>query len=176
MIPSFLLLILVPWCVLMPRISGIPGHLYTVRPWVGTGPGPIQVLANASNPVAPLPNKLPAAIHLPLGATIRVVQNTCSPESLKRSSSGNASSTTMGTRDTTPTPTLASRTTRKSLSFRGIDKPSIHTTPTRARGNTVPVARTPERERDGDADSVISFTPSMSSKHLANWFSGLLGR
>jgi hypothetical protein len=38
-----------------------------------------------------------------------------------------------------------------------------------------------EREGDGegeedDADSVMSFTPSMSGKIVASWFSGLLGR
>jgi hypothetical protein len=31
-------------------------------------------------------------------------------------------------------------------------------------------------DRDRDADSVLSFTPSMGGKNLANWFSGLLGR
>jgi hypothetical protein len=169
---SSLCLILLPWRVLMPRTPDIPGHLYTVRPWVETGLGPIQVFANASNPLAPTSTQPPTAKHNPLGATIRVVERTCTPESTKRSSSGNASSTTLVTKDTTPTPTTATHLARKSLSFRSVDK----TTPTRARGNTVPVARTPDPERDRDADSVMSFTPSTSSRHLANWFSGLLGR
>ncbi|KAF1942356.1 hypothetical protein EJ02DRAFT_345838 [Clathrospora elynae] len=98
----------------------------------------------------------------------------------------------------TPTPTSKHRTPKPSLSFRNRDKPSPGTPPARPRGKTVPSGQglhtsrsqtlmeskskpqTPdgmsERDTDRDTDSVLSFTPSMSGKNIATWFSGLLGR
>jgi hypothetical protein len=78
---------------------------------------------------------------------------------------------------------------KSSLSLRSRHKGSPQAPSTRPRGKTVPLEpqsqtwtdakpQTPDntRERDRDTDSVLSFTPSMSGKNLANWFSGLLGR
>jgi hypothetical protein len=111
-------------------------------------------------------------IHCPPSTTIRVIQGTLDPKSKL------SSSETSITRDPSPTPTPPSRTF-KSLSVRSKEKmSSVLTTPTRLRGKTLPAdckPHTPESEKDRDTDSVISFTPSMSSKHVANWFSGLLG-
>jgi hypothetical protein len=60
------------------------------------------------------------------------------------------------------------------------DKNSTPKTPPlmgRARGKTVPLLSTPSpKTPDRDSESVLSFTPSTSSKQFANWFSGLLGR
>lgn len=81
-------------------------------------------------------------------------------------------------------------TPKSSLSLRSRHKASPQSCTARPRGTTLPLeprpsssrsehdAWTPERnrKRDKDTDSVLSFTPSMSGKNLANWLSGLLGR
>lgn len=81
-------------------------------------------------------------------------------------------------------------TPRSSLSLRSRHKASSQTLAIRPRGKTAPLesrlpsavaereAPTSEYDVKGhrDADSVRSFTPSISGKNLANWFSGLLGR
>ncbi|KAF1921832.1 hypothetical protein BDU57DRAFT_535434 [Ampelomyces quisqualis] len=118
-----------------------------------------------TNRVGPVSGQPTTAIYSTMGGTIRVVEPTTeTPEPLS-------------SKETTPTPTLPSRTA-KSLSLRSKEKMSALMTPTRPRGHSVPVPQTPEKDADADTDrdSVASFTPSISSKHLANWFSGLLGR
>ncbi|KAH4119548.1 hypothetical protein HBI40_052730 [Parastagonospora nodorum] len=76
--------------------------------------------------------------------------------------------------DSTPRPISHSEDSTWPLRSRVGDS-SSDSTPTRPRANTYD-PHTPERKRDTDADSVVSFTPSTSSKRLANWVSGLLGR
>jgi hypothetical protein len=179
MIPSLLFLTLFPWLALMPKNLDIPYHRQPALPWIQpqTRVPLIRGYANTSNAIARTLARPPMAIHCPPSATIRVVEGTVDAKVTNPSSSSETSATTPTTRDTTPPSTLASRTV-KSLSFRSKDKMSALTTPTHVRGKTVPAdckPQTPVRERDRDADSVVSFTPSMSSKHLANWFSGLLG-
>jgi hypothetical protein len=181
MIPSPLFLMLFPWFVLMPKNLDIPGYRQPALPWVPpqTCVSLIRGYADSSNAIACALARPPMVFHCPPSATIRVVEGTIDAKTTNLSSSSETSSTTPTTRDSTPPSTLASRTV-KSLSIRSKDKMSALTTPTRLRGKTVPAdckPQTParERERDRDADSVISFTPSISSKHLANWFSGLLG-
>jgi hypothetical protein len=169
----------VPRFVLMHKTLDIPNHRQPALPWaqVQARVPLIRGFASTPNAIARTFARPLMAVHCPPSATIRVVEGTIDPKPPNLSSSSQASSTTTLTKDTTPTPTLARRTV-KSLSFRSKDKMSAHTTPTHLRGKTVPTdckPQTPERERDRDADSVISFTPSMSNKHLANWFSGLLG-
>jgi hypothetical protein len=169
------------WPVLMPDHLGLPKHEYTIRPWVKTGHPAMPILANAANTVAPAITTPSTAVS---GATIRVVDSSLDSASIYSSYGIEApaprDAPTSSDRDT-PTPTLTGRHSRtpKSLSFRGKDR----STPSRSRGMTVPADRkqhTPERQRtkdrESDRDSIASFTPSMSSKHLANWFSGLLGR
>ncbi|KAH7094476.1 actin interacting protein 3-domain-containing protein [Paraphoma chrysanthemicola] len=126
-----------------------------------------------ANAPAGLPSVLasPTAANVTVGTTIRVVESVLASESPISTSANDARNT--------PPPMLTGRLNRTSLSMssRSKDKSSTRTTPTRPRGKTIPADRltnTPERE--GDTDSVLSFTPSVSSKHLANWFSGLLGR
>jgi hypothetical protein len=173
-------------------IIGLTNHEYTIRPWVRNGLSVLPILGNASNIAAPAITTPSTAVF---GATIRVVESSLDSGSIYSSrgfetlrgrkspapSDRDASTPTPtlngvpSDRDA-PTPTLTGRLSRtpKSLSFGGRGK----TTPPRHRGMTVPAdwrPRTPER-RDTDRDSVVSFTPSISSKHLANWFSGLLGR
>jgi hypothetical protein len=50
----------------------------------------------------------------------------------------------------------------------------------RRRGKTEPLLHTPLRDTDADTisdtQSIASFSPSMRGRHLATWFSGLLGR
>ncbi|KAL6703222.1 hypothetical protein ACN47E_010084 [Coniothyrium glycines] len=78
---------------------------------------------------------------------------------------------------------------KSSLSLRSRHKASPPRPVSRQRGKTVPSearsqpsgcldSRTFEgpKTRGEDADSVISFTPSMTGRNLAQWFSGLLGR
>jgi hypothetical protein len=167
MIPLLSLLILF-WFVLMPRGLDAPNYRYTVRPWVKVGLPPMQTSSNASKADGPtLTCSSTEIMHNHCGATIRVVEGTITSV---------ASNGGVLTRRDASNTTVASHTA-KSLSFRNKDK----TTPTRPRGKTVPADHKPltperERERDGDRDSVISFTPSVSSRHLANWFSGLLGK
>jgi len=160
--------------MLMPNATGPPHHEYTIRPWVKTGHPAMPILANASNIVAP-------AITTPATATIRVVDGSLDTGSIYSSQGIEPRDEPVLQDRDTPTPTFTGRHSRahKSLSFRGKDKG----TPSRSRGMTEPAdykPHTPERQRmrdrDSDRDSVVSFTPSMSSKHLANWFSGLLGR
>jgi hypothetical protein len=175
MIPSLLFSMLFPRFVLMPTSLDKPSHQQPAIPWVQAQMHVpfIRGYATTSNAVITRSLAQPLiANHCPPSTTIRVVEGTLDPKP-KPSLSSVASSATTSIRDSTPTP--PSRTF-KSLSFRSKDKmSSVLTTPTRLRGKTVPAPHTPERERDRDADSIISFTPSMSSKHLANWFSGLLG-
>jgi hypothetical protein len=106
----------------------------------------------------------------------------------------------------TPRTSHSYRTPKSSHSVRDRDKPSPGIPPARPRGMTFPRASSgvttsssqktldanphmPENsstdslersgsdsDRDTDTDSVLSFTPSMGTKNLANWFSGLLGR
>ncbi|KAL5120464.1 Bud site selection protein 6 [Pleosporales sp. CAS-2024a] len=133
------------------------------------------------------------ATSIPLvGATIRIVETVTHPASTTTSTSDD-STWPSSLEDTTPTPgstkplrtatslKFPSSSTSSSTSSTSKDKlgPS---TPTRSRGKTVPAdgaPHTPERRKrdsDADTDSIISFTPSMSSKRLANWVSGLLSR
>ena len=49
--------------------------------------------------------------------------------------------------------------------------PTIH-----IRGKTVPTTTPSPRTLERSSDSAVSFTPITSSRHIANWFSGLLGR
>lgn len=179
---SYTSTIYMAWPLLMREDVDLPNHEYTVRPWVKTGHPAMPILANSSNTVAPAITTSSTAV---VGATIRVVDSSLDSASSIYSSNGieppppatDTPATSASDRDT-PTPTVAGRHSRtpKSLSFRSKDR-SISSRP---RGMTVPTdgkSHTPERPtRDSDRDSVLSFTPSMSSKHLANWFSGLLGR
>jgi hypothetical protein len=161
------------WCVLMRGCIGMPTHRYTVRPWVKAGLPPLQIFADASNGGAPSVSASSAATGSAVGATVRVAESDLALES--------PNPATVNEARNMPTPTLVGRLNRTplSMSFRSRDISSSRTTPTRPRGKTVPLdykRNTPEHEKDQDADSVLSFTPSVSSKHLANWFSGLLGR
>jgi hypothetical protein len=126
--------------------------------------------------------------------TIRVIRPTKSKPSGPDSSPelvDPPSSSSKGSRTPTLTPTLAKsasmsrtpgkRTPRSLFSSRDRDKFSPHTPScSRPRGKTVPAytselgfkSKTPEK----DSDSVLSLTPSSSSRHIASWFSGLLGR
>jgi hypothetical protein len=138
----------------------------------GVGQNPFQrkQITDKSNVSAPSPPTL--SHHMfSASATIRAVES--SPD-LKSSMTSSAASI----RDSTPTPTPSSRTT-KDISLRNRDKLMALATPNHSRSNTVP-PHTPEhhgkKDGDTDTDSIISFTPSMTSRHLANWFSGLLGR
>jgi hypothetical protein len=152
----------------------------------------MQIFMNT--PISSLPPlTTPASLpHEPVGATIRVVdESTSTSEAETCSSSMDTALSTPLTRDDSSS-TLIHKPSRassrehtpfcrpkSSRSFRGKDKSSPRTLPTRPRGKTLPAelnAHTPDRDRDRDNDSVLSFTPSVSSKHLANWFSGLLGR
>jgi hypothetical protein len=175
MIPSLLFSKLFPWFVLMHTSLDKPNYQQPAPSWIEA-----QVHVHLTRGYATTSNavitrslvKPLTANHCPPNTTIRVVEGTLDPKP-KPSSSSDASSTTTCTWDTTPTPPSRAF---KSLSFRSKDKmSSVVTTPTRLRGKTVPALHSHEREKDGDPDSIISFTPSMSSKHLANWFSGLLG-
>jgi hypothetical protein len=104
----------------------------------------------------------------------------------------------------TPRASHSHRTPKPSHSSRSHDKPSPEIQPARPRGMTFPRVsskvtksnsqktldanpHTPESsstgsfegsesDRDRDADSVLSFAPSVGGKNLTNWFSGLLGR
>ncbi|KAF2025110.1 AIP3-domain-containing protein [Setomelanomma holmii] len=153
--------------------EGPSNHGYIVRPWVKSGLPPLQVFADASNGGAlPVCNMLMATDGT-VGATIRVVETALGTTTPNQSAN-------LETRNTA-TLTLTGKLSRTplSLSFHSEDKPSAKTTPTRPRGKTIPADhkfQTPEHEKDRDAESVVSFTPSVSSKHLTNWFSGLLGR
>jgi hypothetical protein len=177
MIPSLLFSMLFPRFVLMPTSLDKLNHQQPAPPWVGAQVHAPLIRGYATTSHVIITRSLAKSItvnHCPPSTTIRVVEETLDPKP-KPCSSSKASSTTTCTRDITPTPTPPSRTL-KSLSFRNKDKmSSVLTTPTRLRGKTVPVPYTRERERDCDAESIISFTPSMSSKHIASWFSGLLG-
>jgi hypothetical protein len=143
--------------LLMLRRTGISKHRYTIRPWVKTGLPPMPIFTNSPKPEAPVVTT--TAAHESHGATTRTLTTTASTPVLSHERE-----------IAIPTPLIPSRTPR-SLILRASNK----TTPTRPRGKTVPETRTPDRDKDADTASVVSFTPSVSSKHLANWFSGLLG-
>jgi hypothetical protein len=164
----FLVLFNLPqWFVLMPRRLGKSSHQHVVSSEVKTELAPMQIFVN--NPKCDIPILTTAsttALHCLFGAAIRVVETTSTPQLAQPELNKDAQ-----------TPTLTSRTA-KPLSFRNNDSKTMSTRP---RGKTAPAkykSPTPEREkaRDPDADSVISLTPSIGSKHLATWFSGLLGR
>ncbi|XPS78156.1 Bud site selection protein 6 [Ascochyta lentis] len=121
----------------------------------------------------------PSPTHHPFNTTIRVVASPDTPRTLPPP-----------TEHRTPTPpsidsstsTLSRHTHNSaSLSLRPRhETPSSRNPTRRARGNTAPShsPHTPEpsRYRSADAESVLSFTPSVRGKQLAGWFSGLLGR
>jgi hypothetical protein len=68
------------------------------------------------------------------------------------------------------------RTLDASASFETGKRPRLHT-PGSSMESVGRDREGEEEEEDGaDADSVMSFTPSMSGKIVASWFSGLLGR
>ncbi|KAF2872383.1 hypothetical protein BDV95DRAFT_382373 [Massariosphaeria phaeospora] len=165
----------------------MPELKYTVRPWVRTGLSlTMPVLGSSGLLSTPISTDATAVTR---SSTIRLVGTTPATESLRSMQTPNHSSSTLA-RDT-PTPKAASRFNHPSptldppeqpraaklntLSMR--DKPSPKTPPNaRPRGKTVPLAGSKTHTPERDTDSVLSFTPSTSSKHIANWFSGLLGR
>jgi hypothetical protein len=135
----------------------VPSHSFTVRPWI------MPPLPSASSPCL-------AARDFST-STIRIVDTSTSP-----SASGAQDSVPF---EPAPHPTLKDATLdspwrkhKPSLSFRSRYAASPRTPPTRPRGKTIPATAS----SDDDAESVLSFTPSVGSKQLATWFSGLLGR
>ena len=163
--------------------------MYTVRPWVRNGVFKAGLPTLPITPKSSISNLNSDFASSILPSTIRLIESRSTPDSLKPPNMSRSESFPLS-RDSqisaprpTPTPTSSTpeRHTPRAALFgpreREEDKASPKTPSTvRPRGNTIPTptsrAQTPER----DTDSVLSFTPSTSSKHIASWFSGLLGR
>lgn len=181
------------WFVLISCSPDCPQLTFTVRPWVKTGLSlhglPSPVLADA-------PKEKPSVTIRLVGSHSRLDADT--PHSSRPGSAPSTRSTpTLSAHPhvsaSHPDPmqdrlTPERRTPRAEL-FRPRDETwnqnqnQTHSSPQtpsmgRARGKTVPLLRGSPRtpESGGRADSALSWTPSTSSKHLASWFSGLLGR
>ncbi|KAF2801173.1 AIP3-domain-containing protein [Melanomma pulvis-pyrius CBS 109.77] len=168
----------------------MPHLKYTVRPWVKNG---IFKAGMPRIPVSPdssigtsnsdFASTLPSTLS---STTIRIVDSTHTPNSLQIPDILRSESMPLSRDSKTPTSMSApgtispERCTPNAVLFgprdREKDGETPRTPPTvRPRGITIPMgsrAQTPER----DTDSVLSFTPSTSSKHITSWFSGLLGR
>lgn len=159
------------WCA-DAVLAGTPQLSYTVRPWVKSGvPLPMQMLAHSPGLAMQLP-------YSPTTPTVRTVESNANPT---LSQAGARDAPTPSSIDTTSSHSSLRRHTHKSaplsLHTRRGNSPSRRSIPTRRpRGDTASTTpHTPDHSRDG-ADSVLSFTPSMRSQQLANWFSGFLGR
>jgi hypothetical protein len=185
------------WFVLISCSSDCPQLAFTVRPWVKTGLSlhglPSPVLAG------PAKEKESTTIRL-VDSPICLAFD--SPHTSRPSPAPSSQCTLtpsapphISTRTLAPSSRLDSMQnipecrTRSAVLFGSRDKNQIPNqssprTPStgRARGKTVPLLggspRTPESgtTAGGRADSALSWTPSSSSKNLAGWFSGLLGR
>lgn len=175
------------WSVLMPVCVDLPWLKYTVRPWVRAGlplAMPVTSSSGLSSPVMTdgTDGRMP---------TIRLVDSLFMGE--LQSIDGSRPNSAPPTRDTpTPisTPALKSlrpsfeqdttgRGTHQSVLFgpRNKKQASPQTPPIgRVRGMTVPLMSSSPATPERNSDSALSFTPSTSSKHIAHWFSGLLGR
>ena len=162
---------------MVPLLDWLPCRTYTVRPWVKVGlpqiPMPFSHTSSLSSSNADF---LPPRTE----SSIRVVNRTETTERKKRSSPrGSLTPTPSLQKSASMSSTSDRRTPRSLFSAREKDQPSPRTPPSgRPRGKTIPSAstesgiRTPER----NTDSALSMTPSTSSKHIASWLSGLLGR
>lgn len=144
-----------------------PQLRYTVRPWVKHGlRSPMQMVAHS-----------PGLAKLAPSPTIRHVKFVEGFQTTQLSAPNTRTATPISIDTSSPSLT-PSNPSRSSLQRRT-------RTPNRL-GNPLPSSRatgspyTPDHMRSADADtdaeSMLSFTPSMRSKQLANWFSGLLGR
>lgn len=142
--------------MLISETLGTLHHQYTVRPWVKRGLPPLPIPANPSDPTVSISTNG----HLVLDQVIGITSRSNAPEHI---------------RSPPPQPRRSSTAS-----------PSLHT-PTRPRAQTCAnlAPNTPEHyqkksftdaDLDTDSDSILSFTPSMSGKHLSKWLSGFLGR
>jgi hypothetical protein len=164
----------------------LPQLKYTVRPWVRAGPAfAIPVMSASGFPTPMMTDRTDSRL-----STIRLVEPTCGTQFCQRMDRSRLSSAS-STRDTpTPTHTLESsrpssfsdtqeRRTSRSALFGPRDKtlPSPKSSLTsRARGMTVPIVSSSPSTPERRSERALSITPSTSSKHIVNWFSGLLGR
>lgn len=163
----------------------MPNRTYTVRPWVKVGLPPMSF-----SPSSSLTGSNPEFGCPKASSTFNVISRTSTPESRKST----ATPTLLSRETVTPVSSLhksasvgswPEKRTPKSFFGSSRDKEKIGAPRTpplgRARGKSVPLpasevnsrTQTPER----NSDSALSMTPSTSSsKQIANWFSGLLGR
>lgn len=158
---------------------------YTVRPWVRTSL-PLAYPSSCSSGLStPILSDLSSEKN---ASTTRLVDSIPILDLISTYESGRPASTPASSNTLTPPLPRTCPQSRlrlpssnhrspESLSRRDANHASPKTTPTvRARGKTVPMISSRPHTPERHTDSALGYTPGSSSKHIASWLSGLLGR